>query len=350
MRVRESLIYEHLPSNVVRCKICPRMCYIKPREKGFCRVRVNDEGKLYLLTYGALTAMNADPVEKKPLFHFWPGSKTFSISSVSCSFRCPWCQNWEISQAGPWDVGAMEVSPEQVVKLTRRYGCRSISYTYNEPIIWYEFVLDCAKLAKREGLPNILVTNGYISSEALEELSPYIDAANVDIKSFNKQFYRVYCKANLDDVLKATELMVEMGIHVELTNLIIPGLNDKMDEIEEMAEWILKTLGPNTPTHFSRFYPLYKMSHLSATPASTLVKAAEVARKIGLHYVYVGNIPGHSGENTYCPTCHEQLIGRCGFAITKWNLTNEMRCPKCCELIPIKGKYEERGTSFPRIF
>jgi len=340
MPVREATMYERLPKDMVRCKVCPRMCYIKPGGRGFCKVRVNREGKLYLLNYAALTAMSVDPVEKKPLFHFWPGSATFSISSFSCSFTCPWCQNWEIAHAEPGSVQTWEVAAEEVVKRTKRYGCRSISYTYNEPIIWYEYVLDTAKLARREGIFNVLVTNGYISPEALEELGPYIDAANVDIKGFNKQFYYKYCKADLDDVLKATELMVKKGIHVEVTGLIIPGLNDNFKEIEKMTEWVLQALGPETPVHFSQFYPMYKMTHLKATPVSTLLKATEIAKTTGLRYVYVGNVPGHEGENTYCPACHEKLVGRWGFNITFWNLTPEMKCPRCGEAIPIKGKYE----------
>lgn len=350
MVVKEAVMYERLPKGVIKCKVCPRMCYIKPGGRGFCKVRVNKEGKLYLLTYAAVTAMNVDPVEKKPLFHFWPGSTTFSISSISCSFTCPWCQNWHIAQAEPGEVSTEETTAEEVVKLAKRYGCRSISYTYNEPTIWYEFVLDSAKLAKREGVLNVLVTNGYIAPEALEGLSPYVDAANVDVKSFNKQFYYRYCKADLDDVLKATELMVEKGIHVEVTNLIIPGLNDDLKEIEKMAEWALKMLGADAPIHFSQFYPMYKMAHIKATPVSTLIKAAEIAKKVGLRYVYVGNVPGHEGENTYCPACHEELVGRWGFHITKWNLTDDARCPKCGESIPIKGRYEGKSLGFLPMF
>jgi pyruvate formate lyase activating enzyme len=346
MTVKEAYLYERLPQELVKCKVCPRMCVIKKGSRGTCKTRENRDGKLYTLIYGELTAMNVDPIEKKPLFNFWPGSLSFSISTLSCSFNCPWCQNWNISRGVPGEVPTEYVESEKIARLAKRYNCRSISYTYNEPIIWFEYVLDTAKIAKREGILNVLVTNGYISEEALDELFPYIDAANIDLKGFNKEFYLKYCGADLDGVLNATKSMVKKGIHVETTNLIIPTLNDNFNEIRSLSKWILNELGPDVPLHFSQFYPMYKMTYLEATPLSTLAKARGIALEEGLHYVYTGNIPGDIGENTYCPHCKELLVERWGFEILKWNLTDGMICPKCKTKIAIKGKYERTKKDY----
>ena len=341
--LKEASLYEKLENKVVKCKLCPRGCHIKDGERGFCGVRENRNGTLYALTFGKLTALNVDPIEKKPFFNFWPGSLAFSISSVGCSFTCPWCQNWSISQARPEEVPMDEVEPERVVSLAKSRGCRSIAYTYNEPIIWFEYVVETAKIAKKEGVLNLLVTNGYATEEAIEEFSPYIDGANVDIKAFNPEFYLKYCKAKMDGVLNAIEKMVEKGWHVELTYLLIPTLNDDFREIEKMVEWVRDRLKPDIPLHFSRFYPMYKMTHLPSTPVETVAKAREMALKMGLRYVYAGNIPGHEGENTYCPKCGFLLVKRVGFEVLKWNLKDDMTCPKCGEKIAITGKYEPQG-------
>ena len=340
--VREASLYIKLENKLVRCNLCPRRCYIKDGSRGFCGVRENRNGTLYALTFGKLTAMNADPIEKKPFFNFWPGSLAFSISSTGCSFACPWCQNWSIAHARPEETLMEEVEPEKVVKLAKNYGCKSIAYTYNEPIIWFEYIVETAKIAKKEGLFNLLVTNGYVTEEAIEEYSPYIDAANVDVKAFNPNFYQKYCKARMEDVLNATEKMVKKGWHVEVTYLIIPTLNDNFDEIRQMVRWVRDKLGPDTPIHFSRFYPMYKMTHLPITPIDRIVKAREIALQEGLHYVYAGNVPGHEGENTYCPKCGFLLVKRIGFDVVGWKLTEKMTCPKCGEKIAIKGEYEHR--------
>lgn len=344
---REALLYEQLADKVVKCLVCPRKCVIKPAQRGFCRTRENRGGKLYTLIYAETTSMAVDPIEKKPLFNFWPGSLIFSISTLGCSFTCPWCQNWQISQASPGEIVTEQVAPERVIELTKRYKCRSIAYTYNEPIIWLEYILDTAQLAKKENILNVLVTNGFISLEALEVVTPYIDAANVDIKGFTEEFYRKYCSATLKGVLDATEAMVKKGIHVELTTLIVPGINDAPEEIKHLCQWVRTELGPDTPLHFSQFYPMYKMSYLQPTPVSTLVRAREIALNEGLNYVYIGNVPGEKGENTYCPKCKTLLVERYGFEITKWNLTEKMQCPKCTTPIAIKGRYEARGTWHP---
>jgi len=338
--IEEAALYEKLEKDrIVRCHICPRRCYIKDGARGFCKVRENRGGVLYALNYGQLTAMSADPIEKKPLFHFWPGSHSFSISSISCSFTCPWCQNWNISQVALGEVTPEEASPEKVVGLAKRYGCKTIAYTYNEPVIWFEYVLDTAKLAGKEGILNVLVTNGYATDETLKEFGSHIHAANVDIKAFNPKFYSNYCKAKLEDVLNAAELMVKLGWHLETTYLVIPTLNDNPEEIRRMSQWVRDKLSTDTPLHLSQFFPMHKMAHLPPTPISTIVRAREIALGEGLHYVYVGNIPGHEGENTYCPKCGELIIKRRGFDIMGWNLKEDHACPRCGVKISIKGEY-----------
>jgi len=343
----EARLYKKIDDKgLVRCFVCARRCYIKDGKPGFCRVRENRNGKLYLLSYGNLTAANIDPIEKKPLFNFWPGSLAYSISSFGCSLTCPWCQNWSISQAGLGETPVTEASPEEVVVSAKRYDCRSIAYTYNEPIIWMEYVVETAKIAKKEGILNVLVTNGYATEESMEEFSPYIDAANVDIKAFHPEFYTKYCKGRIEDVLASTELMVKKGWHVEATYLVIPGLNDSPEEVRRMSKWILENLGVNAPLHISQFYPMYKMTRLKPTPISTLEKSRKVALEEGLHYVYLGNVPGQEGENTYCPTCNRLLIKRIGFDIVEWNLNDAMACSTCGSKVAIKGKYESRKRIF----
>ena len=336
----EALLYQKVNGEVVRCNVCPRRCYIRPGEVGFCKARENRDGKLYAISYGKLTAANVDPIEKKPLFHFWPGSSSFSISSFGCSFSCPWCQNWSISQVGLKESSYQEASPEEVVKLAKRYGCKTISYTYNEPLIWLEYILDTAKLASKEGILNVLVTNGYTTPEALEMLAPYIHAANIDIKAYNSAFYTKYCNARLEDVRQAVKTMFGKGWHIETTLVIIPTLNDNREEIRGLSRWIVENLSPEVPFHISRFHPMYKMMHLNPTPLGSLVEARQIALEEGLKYVYLGNVLGHEGENTYCPSCGFLLIKRWGFDILEWNLDENNRCPKCGEKIPIVGEYE----------
>jgi len=345
---KEASLYTVLGNNYVKCSVCPHRCTIRPGGKGICKTRINKNGKLFTLIYGEVTSTAVDPIEKKPLFHFWPGSHSFSISAVGCSFKCPWCQNYHISQVEPGDVFADQLEPERIIELTKKYGCKSISYTYNEPIIWHEYVLDTARLARKEGVLNVLVTNGYITPEALNEVAGLIDAANVDVKGFNEAFYREYCKAELGPVLDATAEMKRRGIHVETTTLIIPKLNDDPKEIKELSEWHVEKLGPDTPLHLSRFYPAYQLSNVPPTPVETIVKARDTAVKEGIRYVYVGNVPGDAGENTYCPFCKQLLIERYGYDITQWHLTDDNHCQKCGKSIPIVGTFERRPSRFSR--
>jgi len=345
---KEASLYEKLKDNFVKCSVCPHRCTIRPGGKGICKTRVNKDGKLYSAIYGEVTSTAVDPIEKKPLFHFWPGSYSFSISAVGCSFKCSWCQNYHISQVEPGDVFADQLEPEKIVELAKRYGCKSISYTYNEPIIWHEYVLDTAKLAKKEGVLNVLVTNGYITPEALSEIIGFIDAANIDVKGFTEAFYREYCKAELKPVLDATEEMKKKGVHVETTTLIIPKLNDDPQQMTELSRWHAEKLGPDTPLHLSRFYPAYRFTNVPPTPAETIAKARDIAIGQGLRYVYVGNVPGDPSENTYCPSCKQLLIQRFGYDISQWNLTDDNHCNKCMNPIPVVGTLERKPSRFSK--
>lgn len=340
--LKEAMLYDKLKRNLVRCKVCAHRCVIKLGDRGICRTRENRDGKLYTLIYGDVVSLAIDPIEKKPLFHFLPGSLAFSIACPGCNFSCRHCQNYSISQAAPEDVPTRNYKPEEIIKLTKARGCKSIAYTYTEPIIWYEFVLDTAKVAKKGGVSNVLVTNGYFTPESLDKMAPYIDAANVDIKSFSDKFYREICGAKLQPVLDAIKAMKENGIFVETTYLIIPGYNDSPDETRKLARWQRDELGPDTPLHISRFFPYYKMSHLPSTPVATLVKAREIAMEEGLHYVYVGNVPGHESESTICPSCKKMVVKRLGYDILEWKLTEKNACSFCGEKLNFAGRYKRR--------
>jgi pyruvate formate lyase activating enzyme len=336
----ESRFSERLDEETVRCTICPRMCVVKTGKRGFCGTKENVGGRLVDLTYGELSSIAVDPIEKKPLAHFYPGSISLSISSVGCSFTCPWCQNWHISQVKPGETDTKRVPPEYVVDMAHRQGCTSISYTYNEPLINLNYVEDTARLARREGVKNVLVTNGYISKQALGRVVDVIDAANVDWKAFSEPFYRKYCGADLQSILDATVEMHEREVHVEVTFLIIPQTNDSEEETRKMAAYLVEKMGRDVPLHLSRFYPQYKFSHLPPTPVETLTRAREIAGAEGVRYVYVGNVPGEGYEDTVCPNCDQAVIRRIGYTITGWNLTEENNCTRCGSRIPIVGQRE----------
>lgn len=330
---------EPLPGDKIRCHLCPRLCVIPMEETGFCRTRLNDRGQLYTLIYGSVTSMAIDPVEKKPLYHFLPGSDTFSIGTAGCNLACRHCQNWTISQVNIDEVDHENMSPERVVELAQKYRCPSISYTYSEPSIWFEFVYDTAKIAHAAGIYNIYVTNGYMSIEAWDEIKPYLTAANVDVKAFSDDFYRRVCSApGIEPVLRTCEWMVQNGIHLETTYLIIPSENDNPEEIRRFCRWEVEKLGPDVPTHFSRFYPMYRMSDREPTPVKTLELALKIAQDEGLQYVYIGNVAGHRGDNTYCPNCGKLLIERFGFDILRYEIQDH-RCPKCGTEIKIFSDY-----------
>ena len=316
--MKEAMFYSPLEGEKVQCYLCNHRCVISPSQRGICGVRENRGGKLFSLIFGRTISMNVDPIEKKPLFHFLPGSTSFSIATVGCNFRCLQCQNHEISQM-PRDgkrIDGSLVPPSKIVSLAKEYRCRSISYTYTEPTIYFEYAYETAVLASREGIKNIFVTNGYMTEEALKTIQPYLDGANVDLKGFQEKFYKEVCGARLEPVLENLRLMRELGIWVEITTLVIPTLNDSEEECEKIAQFIL-SLGAEVPWHLSAFYPTYKMLHLPRTPATTLHRAREIGIKTGLRYVYCGNIPGQEGEDTFCPQCGQSVIERVGFRVAR---------------------------------
>jgi pyruvate formate lyase activating enzyme len=332
--MKEAMLYNPLEDGKVQCVLCNHRCVISSSKRGLCGVRENREGKLYTLVYGRAISLNVDPIEKKPLFHLFPGSTSFSMAAVGCNFRCLQCQNHEISQM-PSDrdgrIEGSEVSPSKIISLTKQHGCRSISYTYTEPTIYFEYAYDIARQASQEGIKNIFVTNGYMTGEALETIRPYLDAANVDLKGFKEKFYKEICGAKLKPVLENLKRMRQMGIWVEITTLVIPTLNDSDEEFKEIAQFIV-SLGPEVPWHISAFYPTYKMLDLPRTPASSLHRAREVGIKAGLRYVYCGNIPGEEGEDTFCAHCGRRVIERIGFQVTKNDVVNGA-CRHCHQKI-----------------
>ncbi|HIP65228.1 MAG TPA: AmmeMemoRadiSam system radical SAM enzyme [Pyrodictium sp.] len=342
--VREALLWKPVKDRpgYVECCLCGRRCVVAPDRYGVCGVRKNVGGKLYTLVYGLLTAMNVDPIEKKPMYHFEPGSSVFSISTVGCNFYCRFCQNWEISQSRlERGLYGKYVPPEETVRTAKAYGAEGMAYTYNEPTVFFEYMLDVAKLAKREGLYNMMVTNGYITPEAVDMLSPYMDAATVDFKGGgNKDFYRKFMGVpDPTPIFQALEAMKEKKWFIEVTNLVVPEHGDKVEDIRRLAKWIVEHLGPETPFHLLRFHPDYNLLDLPPTPVETLEKLAKVARDEGLEYVYIGNVWGHPLENTYCPRCGYMVIERHGFTITAWRLTKDNRCPKCGYKINIRGTF-----------
>jgi pyruvate formate lyase activating enzyme len=327
---KEAILYERLEDGAVRCHLCAHRCTIRPGHLGVCQVRVNREGTLYTLVYGQVVSQAMDPVEKKPLFHFYPGTGAFSLATVGCNFRCRFCQNAEISQM-PRDQGRIVgryTPPAQLVETAKRYGARSIAYTYTEPTIFTEYAYDVAVLARKEGIANIYVTNGYMTQEMLDFFHPYLDAANVDLKAFRDEFYRTECGARLAPVLESLKYMRKLGVWVEVTTLVIPGLNDSEQELRDIARFLVQELGPEVPWHVSRFHPYYKEWDRPPTPVSTLHRAREIGLEEGLRYVYEGNVPGSPGEHTYCYACGERVIARTGFQITAYRL-QDGRCPRC---------------------
>jgi pyruvate formate lyase activating enzyme len=324
MSLKEAMLSEKEDAEV-KCNICAHHCSIAEDKYGICRTRQNIGGKLYTHIYGSVSSAHVDPIEKKPLYHFFPGSLIFSLGTISCNFRCKHCQNSSISRAEVGDVYTMEMLPEEAISRAKNSGCKGIAWTYNEPTIWFEYTYDCAKLAKKEGLYTVYVTNGYLSEDALNEIAPFLDAANVDVKAFNEDFYKKICGAKLDPVLKTCERMKEKDIHLELTYLIIPGYNDGEEEIKRFSEWVVN-LSASIPVHFSRFYPAHLMMDVPPTRVETLEKAHEIAKEAGVEYVYLGNVPGHEYENTFCPDCGELLIERTSYHIRK--RISKPRCPR----------------------
>lgn len=324
------MLYEKIGDKKVQCNLCAHRCKINEGKKGICLVRENRDGTLYTLVYGRTISQHVDPIEKKPLFNFYPGTTAYSIATVGCNFKCQFCQNWEISQMVRDEhlIMGNEASPESIVENAKKYGSKSIAYTYTEPTIFFEYAYDTAKLAHEVDIKNVFVTNGYMTEEAIKKIEPYLDAANVDLKSFSDDFYRKLCGAKLQPVLDALKLMKKLGIWVEVTTLIIPTLNDSSEELREIAKFIVNELGEGTPWHISRFYPAYNLTDKPPTPIETIHKAREIGLNEGLKYVYEGNVLGSTGENTYCPNCKNLIIERLGYQIIN-KATKDGKCPYC---------------------
>ncbi|MHC4389273.1 MAG: AmmeMemoRadiSam system radical SAM enzyme [Planctomycetota bacterium] len=313
----------------VQCELCPKMCIMKPGQSGECRVRINIDGVLQTVVYGFPCSLSLyDPVEKKPLFHFLPGTRILSVATVGCNLHCLNCQNWDISQTNPEDSKAGSLPPETLVRFAKRNRYLSIAYTYSDPIIFYEYTYDTSRLARAEGIQNVLVTAGYINKEPWQRLLKVVDAANIDLKGMTDDFYRRVCSGTLKPVQDALVLAKASGILLEVTNLVIPTLNDKPEQIRKLARWIKENLGSETPLHFSGFYPQYKMRNLPSTSLETLEMAREIGISEGLYYVYIGNVRSKEGENTYCPDCKGLLIERIGYTILQ-NRLRDGRCPDC---------------------
>ncbi len=322
-------------SGWVQCKLCPKECMLAPGQKGDCRSRMNYKGKLITLVYGkAVSANPRDPVEKKPVYHFLPGTRCFSVATAGCNLHCKNCQNYSISQLNPEDARRVaDLPPKKLVQAARQNNCKSIAYTYSEPMTFFEYTRDSQNLAHEAGIKNILVTAAYINREPVQELARHADAANVDLKSMSDKFYQEICDAHVDPVLRNLEILVKEGVWVEVTNLVIPTMNDSEDMIKRLCAWVASHLGTHVPLHFSRFYPRYKLTGLPKTPAEKLVQAREIARQEGLKFVYVGNLRVPGGGDTICPGCNKTVIRRRGYSILKYKIENGA-CVYCGENIP----------------
>jgi pyruvate formate lyase activating enzyme len=354
--MREAMLYTKLPDSQVRCNLCAHRCVIAEGQKGICQVRENRRGRLYTLVYGRTIAQDVDPVEKKPLFHFHPGTTAYSIATPGCNFRCHWCQNWAISQMLREQhlIAGEKASPEQIVAAAQRAGCRSIAYTYTEPTTFFEYAYETARLAHEAGLANVLVTNGYMTTKMLDLVHPYLDAANVDLKAFRDETYRKYVGARLQPVLDNLKAMRQLGIWLEVTTLVVSGINDDPAELRDAVQFILHELGADTPWHISRFFPAYRMTDIRPTAIQTLRRAREIGLAEGLRYVYIGNVPGEASQDTFCPACGSTLIQRRGYAVFV-DRVRDGCCPDCGAQIAgvgmeggqvqrlVLGKQEARG-------
>lgn len=325
--------FRSLPASRVQCRLCPRECRIAPGERGHCRVRTNVGGSGYTLAFGNPALVQSDPVERKPFFHFLPGTRALSISTAGCPLECAFCEVWDMALVAPEEVHAYDLPPRQVVEHARGTGVPSVSYAFGEPVAFWEYVGETAAIARRAGLNNLLHTSGYINREPLEAVVDTIDAVNVDLKSFEPDFYRNLCGGELQPVLDTLKVLKARGVHLEITTLLIPTLNDNLQMIRRMCRWIRDELGPDVPLHLARFYPLYKLSNLPPTPVATIDRVRDTAREAGLNYVYVARVTGHPGENTYCPSCDATAIKRLGFVIEEINL-REGCCSRCGTEIP----------------
>lgn len=330
---REASHWESLDDEWVRCLLCPRECVVPPGRRGHCEVRENRGGVYYTLVYGNPCAIHVDPIEKKPFYHFLPATTAFSIATAGCNLDCKFCQNWHISQARPEELTNYDLSPADLVDAAVRSGCPSIAYTYSEPTIFFEYMLDCARIAHERGLRNVYHSNGFINEGPLRELCRYLDAANVDLKGMSEEYYKEMTGGGLAPVLRTLRVLVEEGVHLEITTLIVPGRNDDDEMIRRECEWIAENLGPDVPLHFSRFHPQHRLTDVPPTPVEVLERARETATAAGLRFVYIGNVPGHEANSTYCPGCGATVVARVGYSVDVLGLT-EGACNRCGATIP----------------
>jgi pyruvate formate lyase activating enzyme len=326
--VIEARFYEKLPHKKIRCNLCPRECVIDDRERGYCGVRENREGTYYSLVYSRPCTYHVDPIEKKPLFHFYPGSMAFSIATAGCNVNCKFCQNWEISQVRPEQIRSIYLPPQKTARQAKNSQCISIAYTYSEPTIFFEYMEDTASAGKAIDVKSVVITAGYISKEPLIQLCRTVDAIKVDLKAYSEKFYRDVVNGELKPVLDSLITMRKLDMWTEIVYLIVPTLNDSDEELKGLSQWIIEYLGPEVPIHFTRFHPYYLLKNLPPTPVNTLNRAREIALAEGLHYVYIGNVAGHPAENTVCPKCREIVVRRTGFIVQEVKISNG-RCFKC---------------------
>jgi len=328
----EAQFYEKLPNRRTRCKLCPRECVIDDRERGYCGARENRGGTYYTLVHSRVCAAHVDPIEKKPFFHFYPGTMAFSVATAGCNVNCKMCQNWDISQSRPEQVRATYLPPKDLASLAQQYQCPSIAYTYSEPVVFSEYVMDAARAGHERGIKSAVVSGGFIQQEPLKKLCASVDAIKVDLKGFSEKYYKEVVNGELKPVLEALVTMRKLGMWNEIVYLVVPTLNDSEPEFRGLAQWIKANLGVDVPLHFSRFYPQYLLKNLPPTPQETLERAKAIADAEGLHYVYLGNIPGHPAESTYCPKCRRVVIGRVGFTVTEMHL-RKGKCEYCQQAI-----------------
>jgi pyruvate formate lyase activating enzyme len=324
----EARYYRKLPQREVECHICPRNCRVADRERGYCRTRENRGGTYHTLVHGRPCSVHIDPIEKKPFFHFLPGSLAFSFATAGCNVNCKFCQNWEISQARPEETQNLDLPPQRLVSLAKSKRAPIIASTYSEPTVFNEYVYDTARLAREKGIKSVTVSNGFIEREPLRALCGVLDAIKIDLKAFSEKYYRDIVRGELAPILNTLKALRAAGIWFEIVNLMVPSLNDGPDEIRQMCKWVKANLGVDVPIHFTRFHPMYLLKNLPSTPVSTLERSRNIALQEGLHYVYIGNVPGHEGEHTYCPKCKQAIIRRAGFTILE-NRIKDGKCGSC---------------------
>lgn len=329
----EARYYKKLPDREIECLLCPRFCKLGDKERGYCGVRENIGGIYYTLVYGKVCTIAVDPIEKKPFFHYLPNTNAFSIASAGCNVNCKFCQNWQISQVRPEQVQHYDFPPLEVAKEAKANKCSTIAYTYTEPVVFYEYMYDTSLEGHKHGIKSVVVTGGHINPEPLQDLTKVVDAIKIDLKSFSEDFYRSYVRGELQPVLEAIKIVSKSKVWLELVYLVIPTLNDNPADIRKMCQWIIKEIGPDVPLHFSRFHPMYLVKNLPSTPVSTLEELRQIALEEGIHYVYIGNIPGHKAESTFCSKCQNMIVERVGFEIRKIEIQGGT-CKFCKNPIP----------------